>query len=304
MAQFLQSGITMRSLLITGASGFLGGHLCQAAKAGWQVWGTYHTQAIAPTHVLPLPLDLTDEQSIQAVWAQAQPDAVIHTAALSKTGHCQHHPDLSYQVNVRGTVKLAQRCAATQTPLIFTSTDLVFDGTRSPYVESDCPNPVNTYGIHKAIAEAAVLATYPAATICRLPLLMGPPTTTAQCFVQGTVAAIAANTPQTLFTDEVRTPASVFDVIQGLYLLLDRGVSGIWHFGGLQPINRYELGRLIAESFGLPTTTLQPALQSSVSLSTPRPPDVSLNSQKAFALGYAPQPPAVALAEIAQAASQ
>jgi dTDP-4-dehydrorhamnose reductase len=92
----------MRSLLITGASGFLGGHLCQAAKAGWQVWGTYHTQAIAPTHVLPLPLDLTDEQSIQAVWAQAQPDAVIHTAALSKTGHCQHHPDLSYQVNVSG----------------------------------------------------------------------------------------------------------------------------------------------------------------------------------------------------------
>jgi len=293
----------MRSLLITGASGFLGGHLCQVAKAGWQVWGTYHTQLIAPPQVMPLPLDLTDEQSIQTAWAQAQPDAVIHTAALSKTGHCQTHPDLSYQVNVRGTVKLAQRCAAAQIPLIFTSTDLVFDGTRPPYVESDCPNPVNTYGIHKAIAEAAVIATYPAATICRLPLLMGPPTTTAQCFVQDTVAAIAANRPQPLFTDELRTPASVFDIIPGMHRLLDQGVSGVWHLGGPQPINRYALGCLIARSFGLSTTTLQPVLQSSVSLSTPRPPNVSLNSHKAFAFGYAPQPLTAALAAIAQATS-
>ena len=134
--------------------------------------------------------------------------------------------------------------------------------------------------------------------------LIGPPTPTAHCFVQGTIAAIATNTPQTLFTDEVRTPASVFDVIQGLHRLLDRRGSGIWHLGGPQPINRYQLGCCIAESFGLPVTILKPALQASVQLSTPRPPDVSLNSQKAFALGYAPQPPQVALTAIAQAASQ
>ncbi len=289
----------MRSLLITGASGFLGGHLCREPKAGWRIWGTYHSQAIAPTNVTFLSLDLTDERSLQACWEQAQPNAVIHAAALSQTGHCQKHPDLSYSINVVGTVKLAQRCAAAQIPFIFTSTDLVFDGTQPSYIESDAPNPVNTYGIHKAIAEAAILAAYPAATICRLPLLMGPPTSTAQCFIQGTLAAIAAKIPQTLFTDEIRTPASVFDIVQGLYLMLDQGVSGIWHLGGPQPINRYELGCLIAESFGLPTDRLKPALQSSVPLSTSRPPDVSLNSQKAFSLGYAPKPPQAALAEIA-----
>ena len=270
----------MRSLLITGASGFLGGHLCHESKAGWRKWGTYHTQVIAPANATPLSLDLTDEQSLQACWAQARPDAVIHTAALSKTGQCQKHPALSYSVNVVGTVKLAQLCAAAQIPFLFTSTDLVFDGTQPPYTESDAPNPVNTYGVHKAIAEAAVLATYPAATICRLPLLMGPPTVTAQCFVQGTLAAISAHTPQTLFTDEIRTPASVFDIIQGLHLLLDQGVSGVWHLGGPQPINRYELGHLIATSFGLPTDMLKPALQSSVPLSTPRPPTFPSTAKK------------------------
>ncbi|RZM76022.1 SDR family oxidoreductase [Leptolyngbya iicbica] len=293
----------MRSLLITGASGFLGGHLCHQTKVGWQLWGTYHTQAIAPVNINPLPLDLTDEQSVQSVWEQARPDAVIHTAALAATGQCQQNPTLSYQVNVAGTAKLVRRCAAAQIPFIFTSTDLVFDGTCPPYAEGDRPNPVNIYGAHKAIAEATVLATYPAATICRLPLLMGPPTATAQCFVQSTLAAIAANIPQTLFTDEIRTPASVFDIIQALHLILDQAVSGIWHLGGPQPINRYELGCLIAKTFELPTTTLQPALQASVSLSTPRPPDVALDSHKAFALGYTPKPPQAALKAIAQASS-
>lgn len=292
----------MRSLLITGASGFLGSHLCRYHWANWQVWGTYHTQAIAHPNVKMLPLDLTDAQSIHTCWEQVCPDAVIHTAALSAASQCQQKPELSYRINVAGTGQLAKYCAEAKIPFIFTSTDLVFDGTSPPYRESDRPNPINTYGQHKAMAEAAVLAQYPAATICRLPLLMGPAIGTAQCFLQATLAAIAADHSQTLFTDEIRTPASVTDVVQGLHLVLDRDVSGIWHLGGPQPLNRYELGRLIAESHGVPTATLQPGLQASMPLATPRPKDVSLDSHQAYALGYAPQLPEIALRAIVQAA--
>ncbi len=290
----------MRSLLITGASGFLGGHLCRYFQADWQMWGTYHTQAVAHPGIQMLSLDLTDEQSMQACWEQARPDAVIHTAALSNAGQCQQNPDLSYQINFAGTVQLAKRCAQAEIPFIFTSTDLVFDGGHPPYGERDRPHPINIYGKHKAMAEAAVFTQYPAATICRLPLLMGAAISTAQCFVQGTLGAIAAGTSQTLFTDEIRTPASVTDVVKGLHLVLDQSVSGIWHLGGPKRLNRYELGVLIAESFGVSTVSFKPSLQSSVELFTPRPKDVSLNSQKAFALGYAPQLPEAVLSAIAQ----
>ncbi|MEM1309066.1 MAG: SDR family oxidoreductase [Cyanobacteria bacterium P01_H01_bin.153] len=290
----------MRSLLITGASGLLGGHLCRQEKAGWQRWGTYHQQTVTTPQAKTLPLDLTAAESIQAVWEQVRPDAVIHTAALSQVGICQRQPDYSYQVNVAGTLALAQRCAQAQIPFIFTSTDLVFDGTAPPYSEGDRPCPINVYGEHKALAEAQILACYPAATICRLPLLVGAATPTAQSFVQPLLRAIAANTSQTLFTDEIRTPAAVNDVVQGLDLILEKAVTGIWHLGGCQRFNRYELGVLIAESFSVPITSLQPGLQASINLATPRPKDVSLNSQKAFDLGYAPQPLATALAAIAQ----
>lgn len=288
----------MRSLLITGASGFLGGHFCGHSHPGWQLWGTYHRQVVANPNVTTLPLDLTDDAALRAVWEQTRPDAVVHTAALSKTGQCQQHPDLSYQINVAGTVNLAKRCAAAQIPFIFISTDLVFDGTAPPYDESDRPQPLNIYGQHKAMAEAAVLDSYPTATICRLPLLMGSATATAQCFMQPFLTAIAAGTPQTLFTDEIRTPVAVADVIQGLRLVLDQGLTGYLHLGGRDRLNRYDLGCLIAKSAGVSTASLRPGRQASANLTTPRPQDVSLNSQKAFGLGYDPRSLQLALREI------
>ncbi|MGF1458361.1 MAG: SDR family oxidoreductase [Leptolyngbyaceae cyanobacterium] len=289
----------MRSLLVTGASGLLGGQICQDLSAQWQLWGTYHRQTVAYPSVTTQPMDITSEQSIQTVWEQVQPDAVIHTVALSQVGQCQRFPEHSYQVNVAGTLALARRCAAAQVPFMFTSTDLVFDGTSPRYGESDRSNPINVYGKHKAIAETELLNLYPAATICRLPLMVGAATATAQSFVQPLLAAIAAGQSQTLFTDEWRTPAVVADVTQGLALALTKGVTGIIHLGGRERLNRYELGLLVAQSFGVSTAMLRPGLQSSVKLSTPRPQDVSLNSDRAFALGYAPQTMSAALEAIA-----
>ncbi|HEY9888933.1 MAG TPA: NAD-dependent epimerase/dehydratase family protein, partial [Candidatus Obscuribacterales bacterium] len=71
----------MRSLLVTGASGFLGWHAAQQLASDWQIWGTYHRQAIALPTGTALPLDVTNAASMQATWATARPDAV---AAFSR----------------------------------------------------------------------------------------------------------------------------------------------------------------------------------------------------------------------------
>ncbi|MGD1932719.1 MAG: SDR family oxidoreductase [Leptolyngbyaceae cyanobacterium] len=291
----------MRSLLITGASGFLGGYACRLLSPYWQIWGTHNTQPVTLPTGDSIALDLTHEPSIDAVWQRVKPDAVIHTAALSKASQCQQFPDRSYRVNVLGAVHLANRCARHAVPLIFTSTDLVFNGTTPPYDEAALPAPLNTYGRHKALAETQILAAYPEATVCRLPLLFGPQTPTATCFLQNFLATITAGQPLTLFTDEIRTPAAVTDVVQGLRLALEQNLTGLLHLGGPQRLSRYEFGLLMADSFGLPTAALTPCRQSAIALVTPRPPDVSLNSQKAFALGYAPQNMETALRAIADA---
>lgn len=290
----------MRSLLVTGASGFLGWHTCRLLAADWSVVGTYHHHPVTLEDGTVLSLDLNDDASLEQCWQAAHPTAVIHTAAISKVNQCQQDPEGSFRVNVTGAVKLAQRCAEADIPFIFTSTDFVFDGTQAPYAETDRPAPLQQYGQQKAIAEAEILTVHPNATICRLPLLYGPATPTATCFLQGFLAAIAAGNPLTLFTDEYRTPAAVTDVVQGFQRVLKQGITGHLHLGGPQRLNRFEFGLLMAEAFQFPTTALQPCLRADVPLPAPRPADVSLNSQRAFSLGYAPRPIAPALQAIAQ----
>ena len=289
----------MRSLLITGASGFLGWHACQALSVDWRIVGTYLTQPLSLQVGTTTPLDITDADSIQRCWAAVKPDAVLHTAAISKANQCQQNPDASYCVNVDGTVNLARYCAKAQIPFLFTSTDLVFDGTQSPYAETDAPAPINIYGQQKAEAEAQILQIYPDATICRLPLLYGTAAPTATCFLQIFLEAIAAGKSLSLFTDEVRTPAEVGDAISGFALILEQGITGTVHLGGPQRINRYNFGLEMAEVVNFSTDLLIPCTQASVQLSAPRPQDVSLDSRKAFALGYSPRGVKAALRAIA-----
>lgn len=294
----------MRSLLITGASGFLGWHAGHGLADNWQIVGTYRTQPLTLDVGTTVHLDVTDAHSMQRCWDAFRPDAVLHTAAISKANQCQQNPEESYYINVDGAVKLAQYCAEAQIPFVFTSTDLVFDGTQAPYTETDLPCPINVYGQQKAAAEAQILSIYPDATICRLPLLYGAATPTATCFLQNFLSAIAAGKPLTLFTDEVRTPAAVSDVVSGLDLILQQGITGILHLGGPQRLDRYAFGLTMAEVFQFSADLLMPCTQASVKLTAPRPQDVSLDSQKAFALGYSPRGVAAALRAIADEATQ
>lgn len=289
----------MQPLMITGISGFLGSYAGEQLAQTWQVHGTYCTQPVQLHNAVVHHLDLQDEIALQRCWDRIQPRAVLHTAAMSKVHQCEQDPDKSYQVNVVSAVALARRCATAGIPFLFTSTDLVFDGTQPPYGEGDRPSPVNIYGTQKAAAEREILAVYPQATVCRLPLLYGAATPTATCFLQGFLAAMAAGQPLTLFTDEVRTPVAVTDAVRGLQLVLDQGRTGIVHLGGPQRLNRYEFGLLMAEAFHVSATCLRPCLQADVDLPAPRPKDVSLNSEQAFAWGYAPRLAEVALKEIA-----
>lgn len=276
---------THRRLLITGTSGFLGWQLARAAQAVWQVEGTYHR------HAPPLPgvelhcIDLTDAIALKDWLAQVAPAAVIHTAALSQPNRCEQEPDRSYAMNVEATRVLAQFCGERQIPFVFTSTDQVFDGQAAPYDETSSPSPISVYGRHKVEAEAIIQAAHPTAAICRMPLLYGPPSPTAECFLQGFLRTLEAGQPLHLFTDEFRTPAYVEDAAAGLLLALERA-SGLLHLGGPDRLSRYDFGLHLTEVFGFDQALLVPSKQADVAMPAARPADVSSNSQRALGLGY------------------
>ncbi|VXD16041.1 dTDP-4-dehydrorhamnose reductase [Planktothrix serta PCC 8927] len=275
----------MNKLLITGASGFLGWHLCHIAQTEWQVYGISHSKIIDLPNINMIKADLTDFQALKNLFQQIKPDAVIHAAAQSQPNFCQQYPELSYQINVRVSLEIADLCAELNIPCVFTSTDLVFNGLNAPYQETDPVCPVSYYGEQKVLAEQGILERYPRTAICRMSLMFGDVPDHATSFIQPFIQTLKQGKELNLFIDEFRTPVSGTTAAKGLLLAL-KTTPEILHLGGKERLSRYEFGKLMAEVLELPSHLIKPCSQGDIKMSAPRPPDVSLDSSKAFNLGY------------------
>src|SRR5262249_57758387 len=129
----------------------------------------------------------------------------IHAAALASVADCQRDPARAERVNVQGTAQLAELAAKTGARFLFISTDLVFDGAKGNYGESDVPAPLSIYGRSKLAAEAPVLA-LPRGVVARLSLLFGPTLSERLSFFDQQLAALRQGRPGRLFAHAWRTP--------------------------------------------------------------------------------------------------
>lgn len=279
----------MKKLLITGANGFLGWNICRLAKGRWHLFGTVYSNQVEIPKVTTTRIDLTDYSELKRLFKEVRPDAVIHTAAASDPNDCQVNPGVSYGINVEASVNIALLCSDYMIPYVYTSTDLVFDGLKAPYQESDPVCPVNVYGEHKALAEERILNAYPQSAVCRISLMFGLSGPVAKSFIQPMLLAMKEGRELSLFVDEFRTPLSAATAVGGLFLALDK-VRGIIHLGGKDRISRHDFGKLMQRIFKFENAKIRPCKQDQIHMPALRPTDVSLDSSKAAALGFRPLP--------------
>ncbi|TSC54230.1 MAG: dTDP-4-dehydrorhamnose reductase [Parcubacteria group bacterium LiPW_30] len=277
----------MKTLLLTGAGGFLGWNVCLAVNGRWRVYGTLHENGVVPEKCTPVRVDLTNFRDVTRILKEIRPYGVIHCAAISKPDSCETNPNDAYKINVGATSVLASLCEELGVRFVFASSDNVFDGTSPPYSESASVCPINKYGEQKVKAEKEVLRRHLGALVCRLPLMFGVPSPVSQCFMQTIIASLKKSKNISLYADEFRTPASARRVAEGLLLGLE-GYSGIMHLGGHERISRYEFGVKCAHVWGYDTSLIRAIAQRDIITSAPRPKDLSLDSSLAFSRGYAP----------------
>jgi dTDP-4-dehydrorhamnose reductase len=277
----------MKRLLVTGASGFLGWNVCAVAGNRWEVVGVVNRNRIDIPNAATVTCDITDAYALARMFSQVKPSGVIHCAAASKPNFCQEHPDFSRRVNVDAAVSIAELCARRGVPCAFTSSDLVFDGETPPYHESSPRGPVNVYGEQKVEAESGMLQAWPETAVCRMPLMFGRPSPVASSFLQPMVAALRQGKALSLFADEFRTPVSGHTAAAGLLLALEN-MEGVVHLGGRERISRYEFGRRLCGIMGADENLPAPSRQADAPMAAPRPRDVSLDSSRAYGLGYDP----------------
>ena len=139
----------MKKIIVTGAQGFLGSRVVDYYASNYMVYGLGHAE-----------LDITDKQAVISKFCSLKPDVVIHCAAISDTGYSQQHPEESEQINLYGTVHVAEACKACGAKLVYMSSDQVYNGNAEQGLlpESVEVHPVSVYGMHKLEAERRVEA--------------------------------------------------------------------------------------------------------------------------------------------------
>jgi len=279
----------MNKLLLTGASGFLGWNICREAYKSWEIFGTVFTHPVKIKGVKIVKTDLTRYREFRKIFKEIGPDAVIHTAALSSPDYCEQHKSGTRKINVDVPVNIAGLCSDSGIPFAFTSSDLVFDGLNAPYTEDDPVCPVNVYGEQKVRAEEGIMKRYPGAAVCRMPLMFGDPGPAASSFFQTMVTALREGRELRLFEDEYRTPISGQTAAEGLFIALEK-MNGIIHLGGTERISRYHFGLLMMGVLGIRDARLLRCRQKDIATAAARPPDISLDSSKAYAKGFRPLP--------------
>jgi dTDP-4-dehydrorhamnose reductase len=269
-------------LLLTGASGQLGGYLLRACLQQGQTVVAWSGRQQSELFGCPLrPVDIADPDAVSEAFLDARPDSIVHLAALAAVSDCHRDPQRAERINTRGSAILAELADHAKVLLLHVSTDMVFDGEHAPYREGDAVAPLSIYGRTKAEAERAVLA-YPRNTVVRLPLLFGPSVSGRLSFFDRQIQALRQSQQIPCFYDEWRTPLS-FQVAARALLALAVGNDsplGLLHVGGPERLSRLEMGRRLAVFLGCDPAAIVPTSRTSVVAAEPRPADLSLDSSR------------------------
>ncbi len=267
-------------VVLTGASGQLGAYLLEALIGAGHEVSAWSGRAVGERCGIKLrPVELTDKRALEAALASDDPEVVIHAGAISAAEAVRRDPERGRAVNVGATLRLADWCAERDRRLVFTSTDLVFDGSRPWWREDDPANPILEYGRTKRAAEPSVLAV-PRGLVARVSLLYGFSRCGRDGFFDRAINALRSGEPQVFFNDEFRTPLDYASAAAVLVNLAGSDVTGVLHVGGRERVSRYDLMRRAAAALGHNTDLVRTNSRADVVLPEPRPADVSLDTSR------------------------
>ncbi len=235
-----------KTILVTGANGFLGQHLCfylQDKNCTLIATGKGNSRLSKKFRSLYENVDLVNKVAVDFLITKHQPEVIIHTAAMSKPDECDKQREACFATNVTATKNLLAHPAH----FIYTSTDFIF-GENGPHSEDDTPSPLNYYGQTKLEAEQAVRESGVKYSIVRPVFIYGKtwegmrPT-----FLHWVKANLEAGKQIKVVSDQRRTPTFVDDICKGIASITKNDATGVYHLAGKDILSPYEMALKTAE---------------------------------------------------------
>ncbi len=197
-------------------------------------------------------LDITKKDQVESVFQQHKPDIVLHFAAVAVTKFCNENPELAHSINVDGAVHIAEACKHIGAKLVFASTEQVFNGNAEigPFDENDTPIPNTMYGKNKIEAEALIKEILNDVWILRFAWVFGLPEYNAKPsdnILTSTIISMMTNQKIDVPTNEFRGMSYVYELVHNIEKVFSIPF-GTYHFGSDNPLERYEIVKLIFET--------------------------------------------------------
>jgi len=229
-------------ILLTGRSG----------QVGWEL-----ERCLKPLGEISAPdrasLDLGRPEAVSAAVRSCRPDLIVNAAAYTAVDQAEREPSSALTVNGESVGVLAYEAARIGALLVHFSTDYVFDGTkRGPYVESDCPAPVNAYGRSKLAGEREITGSGCRHLILRTSWVYAM---RGSNFVV-TMLKLARERPQLrVVNDQIGAPTWARDVASATLAALrgPKPVEGLFHVASGGTTSWYEFARRVLAVCGLQT---------------------------------------------------
>jgi dTDP-4-dehydrorhamnose reductase len=179
--------------------------------------------------------DFCDPAAALAQIARHRPEAVIIAAAYTAVDQAEEDEALARAVNADTPGAIARACAAQNVPVVYVSTDYVFDGSGSaPWQPEDATAPVNAYGRSKLAGEEALRAAGGVHGILRTSWVVSAH---GNNFVKTMLRLGKARETLTVVADQIGAPTPARDLaaaclVMARRLIADAGLSGTYHLQG------------------------------------------------------------------------
>lgn len=278
-------------VLITGGTGLLG-HGLVATAAPEDHLSILHQRnyPCGMKGVEEFVGDVRDRRQMMDLFESRQFDAVIHAAGLANVDYVERNFQEGWESNVLGTQNIIELARKLDIPLIYLSSNAVFDGENAPYREYDEVHPVNRYGQIKVECEQIIQRAYQEAAIVRPILMYGwhaPQTRNNP--VTWIIDRLTKREPTFLVTDVYENPIWSYHCGEAIWRILRREKGGIFHVAGQDIVNRYEFAKLVVNVFNLDPSCLHPVASTYFPQIAPRPRNTSfLTERLQDELGMAP----------------
>ena len=234
----------MEKVLITGGNGFLAKRLKESLEKKYKIYSFSRED-----------LDVTNEAKVLGIFRDIKPNYVIHTAAIADTGKCENNKEMSFNINVNGTINIAKAAKSENAKVIFLSSEQVYNGNEEegPYSEEIIPKPNTEYGRQKIKGEEEVFKYNKDSIVLRLTWLFGMPERNKKVnsnILVNTLNALTRREKIRICSNEFRGMTYVYDIVDNFEKIMQLK-GGIYNCGSENNMSSYETSCYICKSLNV-----------------------------------------------------